>query len=346
MKRPSLLSQILALNLLMVTAAIFVASIASGLDFTIEGQRWQFLILAMAVLLTFLLNTLLLRRRFEPFERLLAMMERVDLSRPGRRLELDADMRGVSTDIQRLAATFNHMLERLERERRRSGEMVLAAQEEERKRIARDLHDEVNQALTALLLRIEAMAQDAPPELQDELAETKRIANRAMAELLDLARQLRPTALDDHGLVAALRTHVREQDRRGVASVSFFADPSLGDLPADAQVVIYRVAQEALVNAARHSGATRIEVSLESHGDTVTLLVSDNGSGFAFAEEDKGLGLSGMRERALLVAGKLEIDSRPGKGTTVKLEVPVRFERGRDGADEAEQAVLHEAGTS
>jgi two-component system sensor histidine kinase UhpB len=344
MKRPSLLSQILALNLLMVTAGIFVASIASGLDLSISGQRWQFLILAMALLLTFLLNTLLLRRRFEPLERLLAMMERVDLSRPGRRLELDTEMPGMTTDIQRLAATFNRMLERLERERRRSGEKVLQAQEEERMRIARDLHDEVNQALTALLLRIEAAAQDAPPGLQAELAETKVLANRAMGELLDLARQLRPTALDDHGLVAALRTHVREQDRRGPANATFWADPALGDLPPDVQVVIYRVAQESLVNAARHSGATRIEVSLESHPGAVSLLVADNGSGFAFAEEGKGLGLSGMRERALLVGGKFEIDSRPGKGTTVRLEVPIQEQPAED-KDEA-TGELHAASAS
>jgi two-component system sensor histidine kinase UhpB len=324
MKRPSLLSQILALNLLMVTGGIFVASIASGLDLTVEGQRWQFLILAMALLLTFLLNTLLLRRRFEPLERLLAMMERVDLSRPGRRLELDTEMPGVSTDIQRLAATFNRMLERLERERRRSGELVLSAQEEERRRIARDLHDEVNQSLTALLLRLEAVAQDAPPALAEELAETKQLAHRAMNELLDLARQLRPTALDDHGLVAALETHVKEYNRRGPASARFWADPTLQDLPADVQVVIYRVAQEALVNAARHSGATHVEVNLERHDFFVCLLVTDNGRGFAFADESKGLGLSGMRERALLVDGSLEIDSSPGKGTTVKLFVPTR----------------------
>src|SRR5688572_26737911 len=197
MKRPSLLSQIVALNLLMVTAGILVATVTGGFDFSIENQRWQFLVLAMALMLTFLLNTLLLRRRFEPFERLLAMMERVDLSRPGRRLEIDSEMAGVSTDIQRLAATFNHMLERLENERRRSGELVLRAQEEERKRIARDLHDEVNQSLTALLLRIEAAGQDAPPGLHAQLAGIRQLADQAMGELLDLARQLRPTALDD-----------------------------------------------------------------------------------------------------------------------------------------------------
>ena len=322
MKRPSLLSQIVALNLLMVTAGILVATLVGGFDFSSERQRWQFLVLAMTLLLTFLLNTLLLRRRFEPFERLLAMMERVDLSRPGRRLELDSDMSGVSTDIQRLAATFNRMLERLENERRRSGERVVRAQEEERKRIARDLHDEVNQALTALLLRIEAATQDAPAQLRIELEETKRLADQAMGELLDLARQLRPTALDDHGLVAALSTHVREFDRRAQARASFWADPRLGELSPDAQVVVYRVAQEALVNAARHSGASRIEVSLEPSDSRVCLQVSDNGSGFAFDEEGKGLGLSGMRERALLVGGTLEIDSSPGRGTTVKLEVP------------------------
>jgi two-component system, NarL family, sensor histidine kinase UhpB len=322
MKRPSLLSQIVALNLLMVTAGILVVIFAAGFDFSISEQRWQFLVLAMAIILTFLLNTLLLRRRFEPLERLLAMMERVDLSRPGRRLELDPEMAGVSMDIERLAGTFNRMLERLENERRRSGELVLRAQEEERRRIARDLHDEVNQSLTALLLRIEAATQDAPPELQAQLAETKRLADQAMGELLDLARQLRPTALDDHGLVAALTTHVRDLDRRGPARASFWADPRMGDLSPDAQVVVYRVAQEALVNAARHSGATRVEVNLEPRDSRVRLEVSDNGSGFAFAEEGKGLGLSGMRERALLVGGTLDIDSRPGKGTSVVLEVP------------------------
>jgi two-component system, NarL family, sensor histidine kinase UhpB len=333
MKRPSLLSQIVALNLLMVTAGILVAIVTAGFDFSIENQRWQFLVLAMALLLTFLLNTLLLRRRFEPFERLLAMMERVDLSRPGRRLELDSEMASVSTDIERLAATFNRMLERLEKERRRSGERVLRAQEEERKRIARDLHDEVNQSLTALLLRIEAAAQEAPPALRAQLGEVKQLADQAMGELLDLARQLRPTALDDHGLVAALTTHVRDFDRRGQARASFWADPRLEGLPADAQVVVYRVAQEALVNAARHSGADRVEVSLEPRDSKVRLEVSDNGSGFAFDEEGKGLGLSGMRERALLVGGTLEIDSRPGKGTSVVLEIPAPSPNGSEPAE-------------
>jgi two-component system, NarL family, sensor histidine kinase UhpB len=313
-----------ALNLLMVTVSIALVILVSGIDLTIQAQRWQFLILAMALMLTFLLNTLLLRKRFEPFERLVAMMERVDLSRPGRRLDLEHDLRHGSNDVQRLAAAFNRMLERLERERLRSGELVLRAQEEERKRVARDLHDEVNQALTALLLRIEAAAQHAPPELRPELDETKLLANQAMTELLDLARQLRPTALDDHGLVAALRTHVKDYDRHSGASAHFWVDPSIQELAPDLQVVIYRVAQEALVNAARHSGASRIEVNLERRNSSVCLRVSDNGSGFAFADESKGLGLSGMRERALLVGAQLKVFSEPGEGTTIELTMEGR----------------------
>ena len=141
-----------------------------------------------------------------------------------------------------------------------------------------------------------------------------------MGELLDLARQLRPTALDDHGLVAAL-AHPRARATTGAAPAraSFWADPAARRaVRRTSQVVVYRVAQEALVNAARHSGATPHRGEPRAAATSrVSLQVADNGSGFAFAEEGKGLGLSGMRERALLVGGRLEIDSRPGKGTTV-----------------------------
>jgi two-component system sensor histidine kinase UhpB len=322
MRRPSLVSQVLAFNVLVVAASIFFASLAAGLDLTISGSRYQFLVLALAVLLVLVVNMWLLQRRLEPLERLVATMERIDLSRPGRRVDVEGGLARGATDVQRLAATFNRMLERLEGERRRSGELVLKGQEEERRRVSRELHDEVNQALTALLLRLEAATQHAPGQLKAELDETKQLANQAMAELLALARQLRPAALDDHGLAAALSAHVREYDRSGPVHASFEVDPELADLPQNVELVIYRVAQEALTNAARHSGANRIDVSLGRINSSVVLEVLDDGKGFAFAEGERGLGVSGMRERALLVAGKLEIDSRPGKGTKVRLEVP------------------------
>jgi two-component system sensor histidine kinase UhpB len=284
-------------------------------------------IVALAIAVAALAAGLLrMRRRLAPLERLIEDMEKVDLSRPGR-LPDSIDGVGETEEVARIELAFLRMLRRLEAERRRAGSAALRAQEEERARVARDLHDEVNQALTGMLLRLEAAREAAPPELEEELAETKLLANRAMQELLSLARQLRPTALDDLGLVAAIAGQV-EQLSRGGLDASFAAEGDFSDLDGDAQLVVYRVAQEALNNAARHSGAERIEVRLRRVGDGgVELRVGDDGRGFAFEESERGLGIGGMRERALLVGGELTIESRPGAGTTVALAVPGESDR-------------------
>ncbi|HET7509081.1 MAG TPA: ATP-binding protein, partial [Solirubrobacterales bacterium] len=136
------------------------------------------------------------------------------------------------------------------------------------------------------------------------------------------ARQLRPTALDDLGLTAAIGGQV-EQLGRGEIDARLEVEGDFSDLGDDAQLVVYRVAQEALSNAARHSGAGKIEVQLRRSEDGGVLLdVADDGRGFAFDESQRGLGIGGMRERALLVGGELAIESRPGHGTTVHLTVP------------------------
>lgn len=267
------------------------------------------------------IRLLVLRRRFTPLERLIEEMEKVDLSRPGPSLPSSIDGVGETEEVERIELAFLRMMGRLEAERRRAGSAALQAQEEERARIARDLHDEVNQSLTGLLLRLEAAREAAPPALETELAETKALANQAMRELLSLARQLRPTALDDHGLAAALAGQV-EQLGRGEVEAGFAAEGDFSDLDGDAQLVVYRVAQEALSNAARHSGAERVAVKLRRRGDGVELEVADDGRGFAFDESEGGLGIAGMRERALLIGGELTIESRPGRGTTVRLAVP------------------------
>jgi two-component system sensor histidine kinase UhpB len=277
------------------------------------------LIVAVAALATSLFR---FRRRFGPLEKLIEEMEKVDLSRPGPLLPPSIDGIGETEEVERIELAFLRMMRRLEAERRRAGSAVLQAQEEERARLARDLHDEVNQSLTGLLLRLEAAREAAPPELEAELAETKALAHQAMRELLSLARQLRPTALDDLGLVAATAGQV-EQLRHGEIAAEFSAEGDFSDLGDDAQLVVYRVAQEGLSNAARHSGAGRIEVRLRRRGDGgVELEVADDGRGFAFDESEGGLGLAGMRERALLIGGELTIESRPGRGTTVRLTVP------------------------
>jgi two-component system sensor histidine kinase UhpB len=270
-------------------------------------------------------SLLMMRRRRAPLERLIEDMEKVDLSRPGPLLPRSIDGVSETEEVERIELAFLRMMRRLEAERRRAGSAALQAQEEERARVARDLHDEVNQSLTGLLLRLEAAREAAPPELEAELAETKALANQAMRELLSLARQLRPTALDDLGLKAATAGQV-EQMARGEIEAEFSADGDFSSLDDDAQLVVYRVAQEALSNATRHSDAERVVVRLRRGDDGgVELKVSDDGRGFAFDESEGGLGIAGMRERALLIGGELTIESRPGRGTTVRLTVPANL---------------------
>ncbi len=322
MRRRDLLTQVLVVNLLLIVAAVVTAAIAANPDANLFESPQSALVLGFAVGLTILFNVLLIQRRFQPLEDLVDQMERVDLSRPGANLTAGADPRGPD-EVLRLHQAFARMLERLEAERRRASSVALGAQEEERTRVARDLHDEVNQSLTGLLLRLEAARKKAPPELAGELGEIRALANRAMEELLTLARQLRPTALDDLGLEAALAGNVRQLADQGV-DASFDADGELDVLGADAQLVVYRVAQEALSNAMRHAGAEHVHVGLHREGNRVALSVGDDGRGFTFDEVSRGLGIGGMRERAMLVGGDFTIESRPGIGTRVRLLVPIR----------------------
>jgi two-component system, NarL family, sensor histidine kinase UhpB len=320
----SLIGQIVAANVLLVALALAAASLAAGLDLNVGDQRWQFLILALAIVLTLCVNLWMLQRRFRPLESLIDRIERIDPAQPTT-LELDGHP---VEEIDRLAQSFKRLLEGIEVERRRGGQLVLRAQEDERRRLARDLHDEVNQALTAMLLRLEALSQDAPPERGNEVAELKRLAGEAMEELLNLARQLRPTALDDHGLATALEAQLRRfQARTGVeTALHLEGDPAT--LDDDVQTALYRVAQEALANVGRHAGATRSEVRLSVRGDGTELRVTDDGDGFDPTNPDNGetggagLGLRGMAERARLVGGELDVRSAPGSGTTVTLRIP------------------------
>ena len=321
MRRRDLLTQVLLVNLLLIVVAVVTAVIAANANSDLLDFQ-SAIVLGLAVALTILFNVLLIQRRFQPLEQLVDQMERADLSQPGANLSAGGAPGGPE-EVFRLHQAFTRMLERLEAERRRTSSAVLTAQERERTRVARDLHDEVNQSLTGLLLRLEATRKKAPPELAEELAEIRGVANQAMQELLALARQLRPTALDDLGLEAALAGNVRELSRQGVIDASFGAEGELGALPEDVQLVVYRVAQEALNNAVRHADADHVQVELRREDGQVELSVRDDGRGFTFDETGRGLGIGGMRERALLVGGKFQIESRRGVGTRVRLRVPI-----------------------
>jgi two-component system, NarL family, sensor histidine kinase UhpB len=315
-RRRALITQVLVVNAVLLGAIAVVAGAVAGLS---GGEIVA--IAAGAIVAGMIVNQLLLRRRFAPLEDLIEEMEKVDLSRPGSLLPASIDGVGETEEVERLELAFLRMMRRLEAERRRAGSAALAAQEEERARVARDLHDEVNQSLTGLLLRLEAAREAAPPELEPELAATKALANQAMRELLTLARRLRPTALDDLGLAAAIAGLV-ERLGEGEVEGTITIDGDFSDLSDDAQLVVYRVAKEVLSNVARHSGAAHVALELRRDAEGVELTVADDGTGFAFADSERGLGIGGMRERALLVAGDLTIESRPDAGTTVRLTIP------------------------
>lgn len=208
---------------------------------------------------------------------------------------------------------------RIEAERRASGAAAIRAQEQERQRLAQDLHDEVNQALTAVLLRLEATIQEAPSALQEELRDTKRLAGQAMEQLLRLARRLRPAVLDDHGLMPALHTQVRDFSEQTGIRATFHPQGAPTRLSAEQQLAIYRVTQEGLSNIAQHASARRVKVELSFVGRTV-LRISDDGRGFTETREGS-LGLGGMRERAQMAGGHLSVWSGQGSGTRVELTI-------------------------
>jgi len=324
-RRTTLLTQVLTVNALLVGVTALIAAIVAHDRFAEVATGDGLLVLGLTVASAILLNSLLLRYRLEPVQRIVRAMSAVDLSRPGMRLP---DAHRGAREVQVLTDTFNRMLARLEQERRDAGRAVLRAQEKERGRIAQDLHDEVNQALTAILLRLSATIGSAPYGLRSELQETQGLVAQAMEELLALARQLRPTALDDHGLVAALATQVSDFGQSTGVRTRFHHTGALPVLSDEEQLVIFRVTQESLSNIAKHAEASEVDVELSFVGRTL-LRVRDNGSGFDGAAGRRvngrvrgrpgGLGLGGMRERALLVGGNLNIFSAPGTGTTIEL---------------------------
>jgi two-component system, NarL family, sensor histidine kinase UhpB len=316
----SLAGQVVAANVLMVVATVFAASAITHLNLTIEDQRLQFALLGLSIVLFLLVNMLMLRRRFSPLDRLIERVEAIDPADPG---DFEAPQAHEAVEeIDRLASSFSRLLQGIEDERRRSGRLVLRAQEEERRRLARDLHDEVNQSLTAILLRLEALNQSAPTGIEGELGEVKRLVNQAMDELLTLARQLRPSALDDHGLTAAIVSQVRRfSSQTGIkADIRTRGEPI--ELESDQEIAAYRFTQEALSNVVQHAQASHVEVDLSVNGRALELTVADDGRGFDPATNHEGIGLSGMAERARMVGARFELRSRPGGGTSLTLQVP------------------------
>jgi two-component system sensor histidine kinase UhpB len=267
------------------------------------------------LILMLIFNSVLIRGALTPLEELSRVMERIDPRHPGTRIQIA----GRSVEFARLTSTFNAMLSRLELERADSDLRKLATQEEERRRLAMELHDEVGQSLTALMLESARAADQAPPELAAELREIQESTRELSDRVRDIVRGLRPEALDDLGLRSALLALSADFGQRTGLKVLRRIRHEVPTLAPEIELAVYRVAQESLTNVARHAEASRVEIGL-SFGGELELVVRDNGHGIG--GRSPGNGIEGMRERARLVGGRLEISD--DEGCTVKLTVPPR----------------------
>ena len=296
---------------LTVATLVLVLSPAT-VSFPLAAQEGVVLGMGLAVMLA--VNYVLVRRAVSPLERLASVMHSIDPLGPGRRSELTA----APAEVGALAGAFDEMLDRLEVERRESASRALGAQEDERRRIARELHDEVGQSLTAAVLRLARVEPAVEPSAAQELGEIRNAVRATLEEVRAIAANLRPEALDDLGLAAALRQLAIEAERAGIV-VQRDVDAALSLSP-EREVVVYRIAQEALANAMRHGRAQRIELRLEGAGDGARLRIADDGVGADVIQQ--GSGIRGMRERAVLAGGSLTVQSARAVGTVVTLDLP------------------------
>ena len=219
----------------------------------------------------------------------------------------------------------------IEEERTALLERIVTTQEDERRRIARDMHDSLGQQLTALRLKLASLKEEHPsdPRLNDTIERLQRLGAKVDAEVNFLVWELRPTVLDDLGLVAAIENYAREWSRHYGIAADFHAG-RLGKprLDGNVETNLYRILQEALNNTFKHASAKAVNIVLENRGQEVVLVIEDDGVGFDPDKGSKseragrGLGLIGMRERAAIIGGSIEIESSPGKGTTVFVRVP------------------------
>ena len=218
-------------------------------------------------------------------------------------------------------------LKQKERVRAQLLNKVVSAQEEERRRISRELHDETGQALTSLLVQLKILERtESETEIKAQVEEMRQLAVRTLQEVRRLAADLRPAALDDLGLIAALEGYVYDFARKTGIEADFLADDvTTMRLPRDVETVLYRVVQESLTNIARHAQARHVTIAIRQEEDTLYVEVTDDGHGFDVTDilsaEQRGLGLLGMQERIELLGGQFSLDSTPGSGTRIEIRL-------------------------
>jgi two-component system sensor histidine kinase UhpB len=304
----------------LINGAVFVAAatllVVSPATVSHRVTGGELAALAIGLVVIVATNAALLHSTLAPVDRLIQRLDKFDADAPGARLP--SLRNGVAA---RLTASFNDLLSRLEVERNSRLVRELAAQEAERQRIAQELHDEVGQRLTVVLLGVKRALDCVPSDAAEELRLVQENARRSMEEVRRVARGLRPGVLDDLGLVPALKAMSDELTANTGLEVQRQFDRRVPVLTPEAELVIFRVAQEALTNVTRHAKAGTVELSLLKLPSKVSLRVCDNGNGVSAAIV--GAGIRGMRERAMLVGGQLSVGTGKQGGTEVRLDVPL-----------------------
>ena len=272
------------------------------------------------------LNFVVLRIAFRPLMDLGRVMKRVQVGESS----LRAPLTGVDSQADQLASTFNMVLEALDEASRLRASQIINAQEQERQRIARELHDETSQVLTSLLISLAVLEESVgTQEARERIADTRSLAHSTLRAIRNLSIDLRPSALDDLGLLPALRWYVKEYQKKCATEVEFQALGFKERLPAEMETALYRIVQECLTNTAKHANARKVKITLKEEADRVYGKIVDNGQGFDYEallrtpNQERGLGLAGMHERAVLLDGTLDIHSVPGKGTTIEVSIPL-----------------------
>jgi two-component system sensor histidine kinase UhpB len=273
-------------------------------------------VLATGLAVIMATNATLLYGTLAPLDRLIGRIDRFDADRSEARLPVEGSVVAV-----KLARSFNALLQRLEAERAAASMRAVSAQEAERRRIARELHDEVGQRLTVVLLGIKRALTRVPPAVAEELLLVQDTARSSLEEVRRLAHGLRPGVLEDLGLAPALAAMANELTAQAGVKVRRRIQRGLPPLTPEAELVIFRVAQEALTNATRHAHAATIDLDLRHDRSSITLIVIDDGRGIGSGSG--GTGLQGMQERALVVGGTLQMGPRPEGGAEVRLQVPL-----------------------
>lgn len=312
-----------------MNAVLLVAAVVVTLVVLTPGKFSSFavdeaVVLAVALALVALVNLMLVRRVVRPLAALTALARRVDLARPGERMPSAEP----TSEAGELALTFNEMLDRLETERREATGRVLEGQEAERLRIAQELHDQVGQELTAVLLGLARVQSRVEPSLHEDITVVQEGVRSSLEDVRRIALELRPEALDDLGLVSALAVLCERFAQGSGLTVTQTIGEHLPELEPDSELVIYRVAQEALTNVARHSGSQHAHLSLRMQDSGLVMAVSDHGSGLT-NDGQAGAGIRGMRERAALIGAKLQVGTNADGGCSVVLTLSADGARAR-----------------